>query len=167
MRSTWSEPAGHPRRRCAMDRRLRAVLAQRPLQRHRPQRPSALRLLRRPRRRDGRATRTRSPGPSRAWPTCATAARSAPRNTTPRRPTCSVACSRRSGGLRRYDTRDPVLEGARLSLDLNDLIPAAIVVAIMLLVGLPVHEFSHALAAYRLGDGTAKMFGRLTLPEPA
>ena len=33
----------------------------------------------------------------------------------------------------------------------------------MLLVGLPVHEFSHALAAYRLGDGTAKMFGRLTL----
>jgi Zn-dependent protease len=38
-----------------------------------------------------------------------------------------------------------------------------IVVAIMLLVGLPVHEFSHALAAYRLGDGTAKLFGRLTL----
>ena len=34
-----------------------------------------------------------------------------------------------------------------------------IVVAIMLLVGLPVHEFSHALAAYRLGDGTAKLFG--------
>ena len=33
----------------------------------------------------------------------------------------------------------------------------------MLLVGLPVHEFSHALAAYRLGDGTAKLFGRLTL----
>lgn len=44
-----------------------------------------------------------------------------------------------------------------------DVIPAAIVVAIMLLVGLPVHEFSHALVAYRLGDGTAKMFGRLTL----
>jgi Zn-dependent protease len=42
-------------------------------------------------------------------------------------------------------------------------ISAAIVVAIMLLVGLPVHEFSHALAAFRLGDGTAKMFGRLTL----
>ena len=33
----------------------------------------------------------------------------------------------------------------------------------MLLVGFPVHEFSHALAAYRLGDGTARMFGRLTL----
>jgi Zn-dependent protease len=42
--------------------------------------------------------------------------------------------------------------------------PAAIIaVAVMLLVGFPVHEFSHALAAYRLGDGTAKMFGRLTL----
>jgi len=33
----------------------------------------------------------------------------------------------------------------------------------MLLVGFPVHEFSHALAAFRLGDGTAKLFGRLTL----
>lgn len=44
-----------------------------------------------------------------------------------------------------------------------DVLPAAIVVGIMLLVGLPVHEFSHALAAYRLGDGTAKLFGRLTL----
>jgi Zn-dependent proteases len=47
--------------------------------------------------------------------------------------------------------------------DPDRLIPAAIVVAIMLLIGLPVHEFSHALAAYRLGDGTAKLFGRLTL----
>ena len=44
-----------------------------------------------------------------------------------------------------------------------EIFPAIIVVAIMLLVGLPVHEFSHALAAYRLGDGTAKLFGRLTL----
>jgi Zn-dependent protease len=43
------------------------------------------------------------------------------------------------------------------------ILPAAIVVAIMLLVGLPVHEFSHALVAFRLGDGTAKLFGRLTL----
>jgi Zn-dependent protease len=48
-------------------------------------------------------------------------------------------------------------------LDLQVILPAAIVVGIMLLVGLPVHEFSHALAAYRLGDGTAKLFGRLTL----
>ena len=45
----------------------------------------------------------------------------------------------------------------------DNLIPALIVVAIMLLVGFPVHEFAHALAAYRLGDGTAKLFGRLTL----
>jgi Zn-dependent protease len=47
--------------------------------------------------------------------------------------------------------------------DTEQFIAAAIVVAIMLLVGLPVHEFSHALAAFRLGDGTAKLFGRLTL----
>jgi Zn-dependent protease len=46
---------------------------------------------------------------------------------------------------------------------LNRVISAALVVAIMLLVGLPVHEFSHAFAAFRLGDGTAKLFGRLTL----
>lgn len=38
-----------------------------------------------------------------------------------------------------------------------------IVLAIILLVAFPVHEFSHALVAYRLGDGTAKLFGRLTL----
>ena len=48
-------------------------------------------------------------------------------------------------------------------MDLEQILPAAIVVAIMLLVGLPVHEFSHALVAFRLGDGTAKLFGRLTL----
>jgi Zn-dependent protease len=48
-------------------------------------------------------------------------------------------------------------------LTLDDLIPIVIVVAIMLLVGFPVHEFAHAFAAYRLGDGTAKLFGRLSL----
>ncbi len=42
-------------------------------------------------------------------------------------------------------------------------IASVIVVAIMLLIGFPVHEFAHALAAYRLGDGTAKLLGRLTL----
>lgn len=36
-------------------------------------------------------------------------------------------------------------------------------VAIILLAALPIHEFSHALVAYRLGDGTAKLLGRLTL----
>ena len=45
----------------------------------------------------------------------------------------------------------------------DDLLPAVITVGIMLLIGFPVHEFAHALAAYRLGDGTAKLFGRLTL----
>ena len=45
----------------------------------------------------------------------------------------------------------------------ENLIPRVIVVAIMLLIGFPVHEFAHALAAYRLGDATAKNFGRLTL----
>ena len=34
---------------------------------------------------------------------------------------------------------------------------------IMLLIGFPVHEFSHAFAAYRLGDSTARWQGRLTL----
>jgi len=38
-----------------------------------------------------------------------------------------------------------------------------IAVALVLLISLPFHEFSHALAAYRLGDSTAKYMGRLTL----
>jgi Zn-dependent protease len=45
----------------------------------------------------------------------------------------------------------------------DQLLASIIVVAIMLLVGFPVHEFAHALAAYRLGDSTAKHLGRLTL----
>jgi Zn-dependent protease len=45
----------------------------------------------------------------------------------------------------------------------ENILPSVIVVAIMLLVGFPVHEFAHALAAYRLGDSTAKHLGRLTL----
>jgi len=45
----------------------------------------------------------------------------------------------------------------------DNLLARVIVVAIMLLIGFPVHEFAHALAAYRLGDSTAKLFGRLTL----
>lgn len=43
------------------------------------------------------------------------------------------------------------------------ILAAVIVIAIMLLVAFPIHEFAHALAAWRLGDGTAKLFGRLTL----
>jgi Zn-dependent protease len=42
--------------------------------------------------------------------------------------------------------------------------PALIIaLALIFLVSFPVHEFSHALIAYRLGDSTAKLFGRLTL----
>ena len=45
----------------------------------------------------------------------------------------------------------------------QDVLAALVAVAIMLLVGFPVHEFSHALAAFRLGDSTARYQGRLTL----
>lgn len=44
-----------------------------------------------------------------------------------------------------------------------NIVPALIAVAIMLLLAFPIHEFSHALAAYRLGDSTARYQGRLTL----
>jgi Zn-dependent protease len=47
--------------------------------------------------------------------------------------------------------------------DLDYVVQALVVVAIMLVVGFPVHEFSHALAAFRLGDSTARWQGRLTL----
>ncbi|MDL2335957.1 MAG: site-2 protease family protein [Chloroflexota bacterium] len=45
----------------------------------------------------------------------------------------------------------------------EQLIAGAFVVAIFLLVAFPVHEFSHAWAAYRLGDSTARWQGRLSL----
>jgi Zn-dependent protease len=38
-----------------------------------------------------------------------------------------------------------------------------VVVAFSLLIAITVHEFSHALMAYRLGDPTAKRMGRLSL----
>jgi Zn-dependent protease len=38
-----------------------------------------------------------------------------------------------------------------------------ILIAFFLVIGFPVHEFAHAFVAYRLGDATAKLFGRLTL----
>ena len=43
------------------------------------------------------------------------------------------------------------------------LVQAAILILIFLGVAFPVHEFSHAWAAYRLGDRTARWQGRLTL----
>jgi len=45
----------------------------------------------------------------------------------------------------------------------EQLLYALAAVAIMLLIGFPIHEFSHAWAAYRLGDSTARYQGRLTL----
>src|SRR5918992_1558251 len=44
-----------------------------------------------------------------------------------------------------------------------NLVPSLIAAGIMLLVAFPIHEFSHALAAQRLGDNTARYMGRLTL----
>jgi Zn-dependent protease len=41
-----------------------------------------------------------------------------------------------------------------------------IIILFFLGIGFPVHEFFHAWTAYQLGDGTAKLFGRLTL-DPA
>ena len=48
-------------------------------------------------------------------------------------------------------------------IDPSQLPSTLILIGIFLLVAFPVHEFAHAFVAYRLGDGTAKMFGRLTL----
>jgi Zn-dependent protease len=44
-----------------------------------------------------------------------------------------------------------------------DLAQAVIFVALFLLISGPVHECSHAFVAWRLGDGTAKLFGRISL----
>lgn len=46
---------------------------------------------------------------------------------------------------------------------IDNLPEKAILIVVMLGVAFPFHEFSHALAAYRLGDSTARLFGRLTL----
>jgi Zn-dependent protease len=45
----------------------------------------------------------------------------------------------------------------------DTLISVAILIVIFLGIAFPVHEFAHAFVAYRLGDGTAKLFGRLSL----
>ena len=51
-----------------------------------------------------------------------------------------------------------------LGFDLNsETVYRLAAVAIFLLVGFPVHEFAHAWTANRLGDGTARLFGRLSL----
>ncbi len=48
-------------------------------------------------------------------------------------------------------------------LDFNLTPQAVLLILFFLGVGFPIHEFAHAFAAYRLGDSTAKLFGRLTL----
>ena len=45
----------------------------------------------------------------------------------------------------------------------QQLLQTLIAVAIFILVAFPVHEFSHAFVAFRLGDSTARWQGRLTL----
>jgi len=47
--------------------------------------------------------------------------------------------------------------------DGQQLLIKGVVILVMLGIAFPVHEFSHALAAYRLGDSTARYLGRLTL----
>jgi Zn-dependent protease len=48
-------------------------------------------------------------------------------------------------------------------LDSERLAEAVIIIALFVLVAGPVHECAHAFAAWRLGDGTAKAYGRVTL----
>jgi len=50
---------------------------------------------------------------------------------------------------------------------LENLPEKAILIVVMLGVAFPIHEFSHAFAAFRLGDSTARLFGRLTLNPAA
>lgn len=47
--------------------------------------------------------------------------------------------------------------------DVQNLLPKLIAIAVLLLVGFPVHEAAHAWVAYRQGDATAKLFGRMSL----
>jgi Zn-dependent protease len=42
-------------------------------------------------------------------------------------------------------------------------VETVVLLAFFLLLSFPVHEFAHAFTAYRLGDATAKLFGKLTL----
>ena len=51
--------------------------------------------------------------------------------------------------------------------DIEQLMPRIIAAAVFLLVGFPIHEFAHARTALHFGDGTAKLFGRVTLDPRA
>jgi Zn-dependent protease len=50
-----------------------------------------------------------------------------------------------------------------VNIDTSTLVPRLAAVALVLLISFPVHEAAHAWTAWKLGDGTAKMFGRITL----
>ncbi len=54
-----------------------------------------------------------------------------------------------------------------LATDTEQLIPRVIAAAVFLLVGFPIHEYAHARTALHYGDGTAKLFGRVTLDPRA
>lgn len=48
-------------------------------------------------------------------------------------------------------------------INVTDLLFEKIVFFIVLITAFPIHEFAHAFVAYKLGDGTARWQGRLTL----
>ena len=48
-------------------------------------------------------------------------------------------------------------------MQLSQLAPNLIAAGLIILIAFPVHEFAHAWTAWRLGDSTARLFGRLTL----
>ena len=90
-------------------------------------------------------------------------------STRPRRPSCSAACSpaatceatpRRAA---RYDTAARPAS-LRLSLAVVRHRPRrSSGSALFFLIAGPVHECAHAFTAWKLGDGTAKLFGRVSL----
>jgi Zn-dependent protease len=47
------------------------------------------------------------------------------------------------------------------------LLVSVIVFGVFILVAFPIHEFAHAFAAFQLGDGTARLMGRLTIDPRA
>jgi Zn-dependent protease len=46
---------------------------------------------------------------------------------------------------------------------LDVILPHLVAAGLIILISFPVHEFAHAWTAWRLGDSTARLFGRLTL----
>jgi Zn-dependent protease len=57
----------------------------------------------------------------------------------------------------------PLRKPRERSVVFNFSLPSLLAKAVILLVALPIHEFSHAFVAYRLGDDTAARQGRLSL----